>query len=907
MLVDLGVLEDYPTNKLPGFNEALEALIPGLADHACSLGRRGGFISRLEEGTWLGHVSEHIALELQNIAGTQVTVGKTRSAGEHGRYNVIFEFREEQVGIEAGKIAVALVNHLVAPNDESVAIDFGAEVERLIRVAERSAFGPSTQAILDEAVSRDIPWIRLDRQSLVQLGQGVHQQRIRATMTSRTSSIAVDIASDKALTNDLLNAAGLPVPRSETVRTAQGAVDAAKMLGYPVVVKPLDGNHGRGVNLDLRSEEDVRKAFPLALAESRGGYVVVETYVNGNDHRVLVIGGKMIAIAQRMPAGVTADGVHTVRQLVDTENSDPRRGIGHEKVLTRIAVNAAAEELLAKQGLTLDSVPPKGTRVQLALTGNMSTGGTSIDRTMEAHPENIEIAESAARVIGLDIAGIDFIVPDIAVPVREQGGAIVEVNAAPGFRMHTNPTEGEPQYVAKPVIDLLFPGDMNARIPILAVTGTNGKTTTVRMIAHILKLMGRRVGMTTTDGIVIDGRLIKKGDMSGPKSAQMVLQNPLVDTAVFEVARGGILREGLGYDRNDVAVVTNVTADHLGLHGINTVAQLAAVKSTLVEAVPRSGTAVLNADDPLVAKMGRQSRGNVIYFTMQNEKGEEGYDRVDGHTQRGGAAMVLQPSDDGELLALRHGSRTMPLIYAHLIPATLQGRARMNVANALAAAGAAWAAGAHLHDIRQGLRTFSTSFFQAPGRLNEVDVRGFKVIIDYCHNVDGMRRLTEFVDLTMSGSGPVRRGTRGDGDGRSSGNGASATRSGRAIGVIGIPGDRRDEDQRQYGALAAQSFDEIIVREDKNPRGRRRGETAEHVLEGIRSAQASGARVQQAEAVLDELEAARAGMRRAKVGDLVVVCADDSTAVYREAMALDRGVGAGRAISDPGEFFVPEG
>jgi cyanophycin synthetase len=393
--------------------------------------------------------------------------------------------------------------------------------------------------------------------------------------------------------------------------------------------------------------------------------------------------------------------------------------------------------------------------------------------------------------------------------------------------------------------------------------------------------------------------------MSGPKSAQMVLQNPLVDTAVFEVARGGILREGLGYDRNDVAVVTNVTADHLGLHGINTVAQLAAVKSTLVEAVPRSGTAVLNADDPLVAKMGRQSRGNVIYFTMQTEKGQEGFDRVDGHSQRGGAAMVLQQTDEGELLALRHGSRTMPLIYAHLIPATLQGRARMNVQNALAAAGAAWAAGAHLHDIRQGLRTFSTSFFQAPGRLNEVDVRGFKVIIDYCHNVDGMRRLTEFVDLTMSGSGPVRRGVRSGGNGKSGGNGAQ--RSGRAIGVIGIPGDRRDEDQREYGALAAQSFDEIIVREDKNPRGRRRGETAEHVLEGIRAAQAAGARVQQAEAVLEELEAARVGMRRAKQGDLVVVCADDSTAVYREAMALDRGVGAGRAISDPGEFLVPEG
>jgi cyanophycin synthetase len=525
----------------------------------------------------------------------------------------------------------------------------------------------------------------------------------------------------------------------------------------------------------------------------------------------------------------------------------------------------------------------------------------------------VEIAESAARIVGLDIAGIDFIVPDIAVPVREQGGAIVEVNAAPGFRMHTNPTEGEPQYVARPVIDLLFPRGSDARIPIVAITGTNGKTTTVRMIAHILKLMGRRVGMTTTDGIVIDGRMIRKGDMSGPKSAQMVLQNPIVDTAVFEVARGGILREGLGYDRNDVAVVTNVTADHLGLHGINTLTQLAAVKATIVEAVPRTGTAVLNADDPNVSKMGRLSRGNVIYFTMQTEKGQEGFDKVDGHTQRGGAAMVLQQTDEGELLALRHGSRTMPLIYAHLIPATMEGRARMNIANALAAAGAAWAAGAHLHDIRQGLRTFSTSFFQAPGRLNEVSVRGFKVIIDYCHNTDGMRRLTEFVDLTMLGPGPVR-GRRSGGAARSAttagnghGNGASAPRTSRAIGVIGIPGDRRDEDQREYGAIAARSFDEIIVREDANLRGRKAGETAEHVLEGIRKAQAEGARVQKAEAILDELEAAKVAMRRAKQGDLVVVCADDSTSVYREAMALDRGVVAGKAIAAPGELMVPEG
>ena len=883
MVVDLGVLEEFPSNTIPGFVDTLVRLLPSLEDHACSLGRRGGFITRMRDGTWAGHVAEHVALELQNLAGTDVRHGKTRGTGDYGRYNVIYEYREEQVGIEAGRLAVRLVNHLVAPEDPAFAFDFEAEIEGLIHTAERLAFGPSTQALIDEAASRDIPYMRLDRYSLVQLGQGVHQQRIRATMTSRTGGIAVDIASDKKLTNKLLDSAGLPVPHAEVVETEDEAVAAARRLGYPCVVKPLDGNHGRGVALDLKSEADVRAAFPEALRQSRARDVIVESYITGRDYRCLVIGGKIAAIAERVPASATGDGERTIRALVDAVNADPRRGFGHEKVLTRIKLDDNAVAVLAGQGYAPDDVPAAGAFVKLALTGNMSTGGTSIDRTLEAHPDNVEIAETAALVVGLDIAGIDFICPDITEPVRETGGGIVEVNAAPGFRMHTHPTEGEPQYVAKPVIDLLFPPGAPSRIPILAVTGTNGKTTTVRMLAHILKLMGRRVGMTSTDGIVVDGRLMKRGDMSGPRSAQMVLQNPTVDTAVFEVARGGILREGLGYDRNDVAVVTNVTGDHLGLGGIDTLGQLANVKGVLVEAVPRSGSAVLNADDSLVYKMGHHCAGRVILFSMAKNKGEDGYDRVDGHTARGNAAFVLQDTPQGELMVLRHGPRTMPVLYTHLMPATFGGRARMNVANALAAAAAAWASGAHLHDIRQGLRTFTTSFFQAPGRLNMVEVAGYRVVIDYCHNVDGMRQLADFVNRMV---------TEGHG------------RSGRAIGVIGTPGDRRDKDQHDYGYLAAGAFDDLVIREDKNLRGRKSGETAAHVADGVRAARASaeGARTTHVETVLEEAAAVHAAFRRALPGDLVVVCADDPVSVYREAMALGSRTQGGAAFADPGEL-----
>ena len=898
MLVDLGTLEDHPSNTIPGFVDALLELLPSLEDHACSLGRRGGFLTRLRDGTWAGHVAEHIALELQNLAGTDVRHGKTRGAGPHGQYNVIYEYREEAVGIEAGKIAVALVNHLVDPS-ASPDFDLLAELERLIRLAERQAFGPSTQALIDEAISRDIPFIRLDRYSLVQLGQGVHQQRIRATMTSRTPAIAVDIASDKSLTNKLLDSAGLPVPRAEVVETEDEAVEAAGRLGFPCVVKPLDGNHGRGVALDLRSGEAVREGFAGALRESRSGDVVVETFIAGNDYRVLVIGGVVAAVAERVPASVVGDGVHTVRELVEVANQDPRRGIGHEKVLTRITIDAAAEGRVAAQGFELDGVPPEGARVKLALTGNMSTGGTSIDRTLEAHPDNVEIAETAARIVGLDVAGIDFICPDIATPVRETGGAIVEVNAAPGFRMHTHPTEGEPQYVAKPVIDGLFPSGTPARIPILAVTGTNGKTTTVRMMAHILKLMGKRVGMTSTDGIVVDGRLDQAGRHERPEVGPDGAPEPdrrhrrLRGRSRGHPARGPWLRP-----------------------------QRRGGRDQRIRRPPRSRRD--HVARPAGQRQGRHRRGCAPSRHRRPQRRRPAR-RPDGSPLLGSGGLLLDADREGRG-GLRPGRRA-PRAWGRRVLPPADGRGRAHRAPSRLADDARALHPPHPGDLRRAgadehrqlagrgrrrlVRWRPPARYPAgpadvhdlvlPGAGSAQPARGRRrqVVIDYCHNVDGMRALAEFVTRMME--------EPDGGAGRRTGSGKVGARTGRAIGVLGIPGDRRDEDQQAYGAVAATAFDEIIVREDKRLRGRKPGESAANVVAGAKAARAEGARAAKAETVLEEMAAVRAALQRAVPGDLVVMCVDDAVGVYREAMALAGAPRGATAFADPGELEAPEG
>ena len=837
-----------------------------MGEHSCSLGKRGGFLERLIEGTWLGHVAEHVALELQRESGAHIYRGKTRGAGSPGTYNVIYGYGEEQVGLEAGRLAVRLVNHLVKAEP---GFDFHAELERLILLAERRAFGPvhagdprrgreprhpvdpAERAVAGAARAGQVPAADPGDDDVEDVG--ARRRHRRATRSSRTSCWRPPACRSR---------------EAEMVRTEDEAVEGAKRIGFPVVTKPLDGNHGRGVGLDLKNERAVRTGFKRAVRRVPATSVVVESFVTGNDYRVLVVGGRMVAVAQRVPAHVVGDGKHTVRRAGRAhERRPPPRHRPREGPHAGSRSTTRPRSLVKKQGYaTGRRSRRRATIVKLAATGNMSTGGISIDRTWEAHEENIEIAEEAARVVGLDVAGIDFITPDISQPVRETGGAIVEVNAAPGFRMHTHPTEGEPQYVAKPVIDLLFPPGTPARIPIVAVTGSNGKTTTVRMIAHIFKGMGRKVGMTSTDGIYIDERLVKRVDASGPKSAQMVLQNPRVDFAVFEVARGGILREGLGYGRNDVAVVLNVTGDHLGLKEVDTIEQLAAVKRVVVEAVPRNGTAVLNADDPLVLEMRRHCSGTVILFTMQEDnelverwvrRGQQGGRARAGSARRDDGDPRGAPDDADRLGAHAAGDVRGPRPDDGAErDGRRRGRARRRRAPARHPPGAAV-----VHDVD----------LPGAGRLNLFELNGVKVLIDYAHNAAGLETVGDFVERMTSGAAP------------------SAGTARRGV-VVGEPPGGRHRDPRGpagRGHARARPRGRQVLRRDHHPRGRApagraRGETAAQILEGVQEAMRAAGASGTSRSSWTRWTPRAGALDRSRPGDLVVLCVDYATEVWKE-------------------------
>jgi len=851
--LDLGELEAWPTGKLgTAYVMKLVEALPSLQEHGCSYREAGGLIRRMleDEGTWLGHVFEHVAIELQNIAGEDVTFGKTRSTDRPGIYSVIYEYAQRDEGVEAGELALKLLCSLLPENlrpENSVPKDWDWPTARdeYIRYSQRRALGPSTASLVRAAEERGIPWLRMNEQSLIQLGYGKWQQRIQATVTGRTSYIGVELAGDKEETNKILAARGLPVPRQELVRSADRAVTAAKRLGYPVVTKPYNGNHGRGISVHLTSEAEVRAGFNAAAEHSSS--VIVETYLIGDDHRLLVVNGELVAATRRTPGHVVGDGVSSVRALVDKVNQDPRRGIGHAKVMTKIELDTQADIMLARINFTADSVPAKHQIVMLRSTANLSTGGTATDVTDVIHPDNRDMAVRAITAIGLDVGGVDFLIPDITESYRTVGGGICEVNAAPGFRMHVAPSEGTPRDVAGPVIDMLFPAGTPTRVPIAGITGTNGKTTTSRMLAHIAKMAGYTPGLTTTDGVYIDGERTVEGDMTGPIATRMVLADAKIDLAVLEIARGGLLRAGMGVPFINVGAVLNVEADHLGMKGINTLEQLAEVKRIVVE-VARD-CAVLNADDVNVIKMSADTGAKSICYVTVNPQ----HAVVREHIRAGGRACALEAGVNGHMITLYDKGGHIPLMWTHLIPATLEGRAMHNVQNAMFAAAMAFSLGIKLDAIRQGLRTFDTTFYQAPGRMNVFDEHPFKVIFDYGHNahaVGVMADLAQRLDV-----------------------------QGRRIIVLSAPGDRRDEDVVAIAETVAGKFDHYICRRDDSLRGRDGDEIPGMLAKVLR---AKGVAATAISIIPDEQKAIDAALHMGAQGDLLLIFADALTRSWKQ-------------------------
>ena len=707
MRLDLEDLAERPSNQIPGFYEGLVDILPSLVEHYCSPGHRGGFFERVKKGTYMGHIVEHVALELQELTKMPVGFGRTRETATPGIYNVVFEYVDEQAGRYAGRAAVRLCQSIIETGSYPLK-ELEQDLSDLKDLQANAALGPSTQTLVTEAEARNIPWMPLSARAMVQLGYGVHQKRIQATISDYSGILAVELACDKEATKTILLDAGVPVPRGTTIQFFEELESAiADVGGYPIVIKPLDGNHGRGITIDVNSWEDAEEAYDLASKESKTRSVFVERFYKGSDHRLLVINGKLVAVAERVPASVVGDGQHTIEELITITNEDPRRGEGHDNVLTKIKVDKTSLAILDKQGLRLETVLDKGEVAYLRATANLSTGGMAIDRTDEIHPQNLWMAERVSKIIGLDIMGIDVVTPDISKPLQEVDGVIVEVNAAPGFRMHVAPSQGLSRNVAAPVMDMLFPPDTPSRVPIVAITGTNGKTTTTRLTAHIYRQTGKVVGYTSTDGVYIGDYLVEKGDNTGPFSAAMILKDPTVEVAVLESARGGILRSGLAFDSCDVGIVLNVAADHLGLGDINTIEQMAQVKGVIAEVVHPDGHAVLNADDPLVAAMAEKVKGKVAYFSMNPDN-----EIIENHLRRDGLAAVYENG----YLSILEGQFTLRIEEAVNIPMTMGGMAPFMIANALAACLAAFSQGVDIEDIRQGVRTFTASAEQTPGR-----------------------------------------------------------------------------------------------------------------------------------------------------------------------------------------------
>ncbi|WP_396140357.1 cyanophycin synthetase [Flavobacterium sp.] len=828
MRLDLEEMEQFPTNKIEGFRERIEAMFPTMIEHRCSEGVPGGFFSRIERGTWMGHVIEHIALEIQTLAGMETGFGRTRETKTPGIYNVVFSYTEENVGMFAAESAVAIAEALIA----GTPYDLEADIQKMREIRERVRLGPSTGSIVEEAVSRDIPWIRLGTNSLVQLGYGINQMRFQATITCKTSSIAVDIACNKEQTKKMLDAASIPVANGGICVDEDDLDDVIQKIGYPIVIKPLDGNHGKGASINVKTREDAVDG--LAYAKKYSHRVIVEKFITGHDFRVLIIDNKLVAAAKREPAHVKGDGKQTIQHLIDETNKDPRRGYGHENVLTQIDVDRDTTDLLEKLNYTLETVPKKGEVVYLKSTANLSTGGTSIDVTDMMHPENIFLCERISRVIGLDICGVDIMAENLTQPLKENGGCILEVNAAPGFRMHLAPSEGLPRNVAAPVIDMLYPPGKPSRIPIIAVTGTNGKTTTTRLLAHIVKNNGFKVGFTTSDGIYVQNHMMEKGDTTGPVSAEYILKDPTVEFAVLETARGGILRSGLGFSRCDIAIITNIQEDHLGLSDIHTLEDLARVKSTVVKSVKKDGWAILNAEDEQCLKIANELSCNIAYFSM-----DENNPKVKKFSKEGKIVAVYENG----FITIKKGEWKIRVERATHVPLTMGGKAKFMIANVLAATLASYLQGFKTDDISLSLQTFIPSAAQTPGRMNIFEFKKFKVLIDFAHNAAGYRGVEEYL---------------------------SSVEATKKIGIIAGVGDRRDEDIKECATIAARMFDHIIIRQEKYLRGRTEDEIIGLIMEGIT---ASGRDVTH-EIISKEVEAIKHAITNAEEGSFITALSD---------------------------------
>ncbi len=826
LTVELKKEQHNPTSHVEGFHDKLLALFPGLTAHRCGIDEEGGFVKRLAEGTYPCHVAEHAILELQNMLGYNVGYGITRQEGDTACYNIVYRYQNEQVGVACGKAVIGLFNALFDGKNPALQ----PVLKELRLLASRTDLGPSTKAIYEEALRRGIPVTRLGNDSLLQLGYGKHARRMEAALTDKPSCIAVNIAGDKHLTKELLRRHGIPVPAGEIAYSVGSALRHAAEIGYPVVIKPYDSNHGNGVTLNITGREGVPEAFKLALTYSSAA--VVEKHIVGQDYRVLVVGDKVSAVARRQPPRVAGDGVSTIRQLVDKENENPLRGEDHTKPLTKIDLDDAAIQTLMDAGLNPDSVPAKDAIVFLRKNANLSTGGTALSCPDAIHPANAKLAVRAAKALGLDIAGVDICSPDIAIPLYENGGAVLEVNAGPGLRMHLIPSEGPPAPVARDILDMLFPQGSTYTVPICTVTGTNGKTTVTRLIAHTLSLAGLKVGMTTTSGVYLGDECLLPGDNTGAVSASIVLSHPETEAAVLETARGGIVRRGLGYDLADVGVITNISEDHLGQDGIETLEDLAHVKSLVVEAVKPWGCAVLNADDKMTPYFLKRVRCNVLMFSRNQDSV-----LLKEHLKQGGNAVWAH---NGGLYAQYLGKTTI-LCRVEDIPITLKGMAACNVENALASAAALLGLNIPESQILKGLTSFRADGEDNPGRFNIFQVGNCKVMLDYGHNIAGYSQVIEFLQKQDAK---------------------------RLVGVIGVPGDRQDESVKKVGALCGQHFQKLLIKEDADLRGRKPGEIAKLMKE---AAQNSGNLQLELEVCLKEEDAVAKAVSTAKPGDFIAV------------------------------------